>query len=90
MQALTQVGGFTAAAKRKKISVLRPITGTGKVAKIEIDISRIVNGQDNDFPLYANDILYVDRVPALVAVLPTATSSLISSLPYIILTAILR
>ena len=90
MQALTQAGGFTAAAKRGKVSVLRPVEGTTRLAQIEINIQRIIEGKDNDFPLFPNDILYVPRNSALATVLPNAGSSLLSSIPYIIVSALLR
>lgn len=90
MQALTQAGGFTQYSKRKEIYVLRPVTGTGKVARIDINIKNIINGEDNDFPLYANDIVYVDRVPTIVAVLPNALAGLFTSLPFAIITAALQ
>ncbi len=90
MQALSQSGGFTAAAKRKKVRVLRPVSGTGRLAPIEIDIQRIMHGEDNDFPLYANDILYIDRMPAFLTALPTALTGLFTSLPYAVITLALR
>lgn len=90
MQALTQAGGLSALAKRSKIRVLRPIEGTARLAQIEIDIERIMDGKDNDFPLYPNDILYVPRVSPLVATLPNAGTSVIASIPYIIISALLR
>jgi polysaccharide export outer membrane protein len=89
MQALTQVGGFTGSSKRKTVHVLRPVTGPGKVARIDVDVRRIINGEDNDFPLYANDILYVDRVSPFVAIIPNAIQSALTSLPYAIITALI-
>lgn len=90
MQALTQAGGLSALAKKSKIRVLRPIEGTARLAQIEIDIDRIVDGKDNDFPLYPNDILYVPRISTLAATLPGAGTSVIASIPYIIISALLR
>jgi len=90
MQALTQTGGFTAAAKRGQVRVLRPVEGTGLLAPIDINIERIIAGKDNDFPLFPNDILYVPRSSALATVLPQAGTSLLSSIPFIIISAIIR
>jgi polysaccharide biosynthesis/export protein len=90
MQALTQAGGFTPTAKRSKVRVLRPIEGTARLAQIDIDIQRIVDGKDNDFPLFPNDILYVPRISGLAASLPTAGAGMLSSIPFIILSTILR
>ncbi len=90
MQALTQAGGFSQFAKRGDVTVLRPIEGTGRLAPIEIDIERILHGQDNDFPLYPNDILYIPRISTLQALMPQIATQLVSSLPYIVISAILR
>ncbi len=90
MQALTQAGGFNATATRGKVRVLRPIEGTSRLAQIDIDIERILTGQDNDFPLFPNDILYVPRTSAIRAALPGIGTSLLSSIPYIVISALLR
>lgn len=90
LQALSQAGSFNPTAKRKTITVLRPVSGTGKVARIDLDLKKILNGEENDFPLYANDILFIDKQSALVTVLPTAVNSLLTTLPYALLTALLR
>jgi polysaccharide export outer membrane protein len=89
MQALTRAGGFTPAAKRAHISVLRPVEGTSRLAQIEIDIDRIIEGKDNDFPLFPNDILYIPRNSGLRAVLPGIGTNLLTSLPYILISALL-
>jgi polysaccharide export outer membrane protein len=89
MQALSQ-SGFTATAKRKKVIVLRPVEGTGKLARIDVDLRRIINGIDNDFPLYPNDILYVDRQSQFMTVLPNAALGLFTSVPYALIYAALR
>jgi polysaccharide export outer membrane protein len=60
-QALTQSGGFTRDAKRNKVRVLRPILNTSRRAEIDIDATRVFRGEDNDFPLLPNDVLYVSR-----------------------------
>lgn len=90
MQALTKAGGFATMAKRGKIRVHRPIEGTGLLAPIEIDIERILAGKDNDFPLYPNDILFIPRITGLQAALPQVGTSLLSSIPYIIISSLLR
>jgi polysaccharide export outer membrane protein len=61
MQALTQSGGFSRDANRSKVRVLRPIENTNRRAEIDIDVKRILEGKDNDFPLLPNDLLYVSR-----------------------------
>ncbi len=90
MQALSQVGGFTATAQRGKLQVLRPVEGTGKLAHIDIDIKRIISGEDNDFPLFSNDILYIPKNSALVTLLPQIATGVLSSLPYLVITTLLR
>jgi polysaccharide export outer membrane protein len=88
-QALTEAGGFTQFANRNKVRVLRPISGTAKRAEIDIDLKRVFEGKDNDFPLLPNDVLFVPRASAKAFLTPVGTSML-GGLPYIIITAILR
>lgn len=88
-QALTEAGGFTLYASRNKIRVLRPIPGATRRAEIVIDLKRVFEGKDNDFPLLPNDVLYVPRASARAVLAPVGTSML-AGLPYIIITAILR
>ncbi len=77
-QALAQAGGFTATASRGKVRVLRPILGTTRRAEIELNLNRIYEGKDNDFPLLPNDELYVPRTSSAKAVLagPVGTAML--------------
>jgi len=84
-QALTEVGGFTLNASRDKVRVLRPIAGTSRKAEIDIDLKRVFEGKDIDFPLLPNDVLYVPRATARVILTPVATSML-TTLPYLIVT----
>jgi polysaccharide export outer membrane protein len=88
-QAITTAGGFTAIASRNKARVLRPILGTSRRAEIEIDLNRVLHGKDNDFPLLPNDVLYVPRSSGRSVLVPLSTTML-ASLPYIIVTALLR
>ncbi len=84
-QALTQAGGFTPTASRGKVRVLRPILGTSRRAEIEVNLDRIYQGKDNDFPLQANDELYVPRATARALWGPIGTSMLATA-PYLIVT----
>lgn len=61
MQALTLSGGATPFAKLSHVFVLRPVANTTRRSQINIDVARILQGKDNDFPLLANDLLYVPR-----------------------------
>ena len=88
-QALTEVGGFTQFAVRDKVKVLRPVLGTNRRAEIVIDLKRIFEGKDIDFPLLPNDLLYVPRSGKR-AVGINAGNSIVNSIPYIIVTALLR
>lgn len=90
MQALAQAGGFTAAAKREDIAVLRPVVGTARLAKIPVDLKRIMNGQENDFPLFPNDILFVGRLPMIQQILPQTVQGLIQNLPFVLVTGVLQ
>jgi polysaccharide export outer membrane protein len=85
LQALTEAGGLTPSASRGIVRVLRPILGTSRRAEIDIDLRRVYSGQDNDFPLLPNDVLYVPRDNARAILLPVGTAML-TSLPYLIVT----
>jgi polysaccharide export outer membrane protein len=88
-QALTEVGGLTALASVGKVRVLRPILGTNRRAEIVIDVRDVLAGRRGDFPLLANDVLYVPR--SLGRSLTTSlVPGLIGSVPYIIVSAFLR
>lgn len=83
-QALTRAGGFTQAANRGKARVLRPILGTSRRAQIEINLNRIYEGKDNDFPLLPNDMLYIPRASLRMVLAPVGTS-LLTTLPYLVI-----
>lgn len=89
IQALTMSGGFTRDANRSKVRILRPIANTSRRAEIEIDVQRIFDGKDNDFPLLANDVLYVPH-SARHSILTTMGNALIPTLPGVAVAAILR
>jgi polysaccharide export outer membrane protein len=88
-QVLSEAGGFTPEASRNRVRVLRPITGTSKRAEIDVDLKRVFEGRDNDFPLLPGDVLFVPRATAKALLTPIGVS-LIGGLPYIIISAILR
>jgi polysaccharide export outer membrane protein len=88
-QALTEAGGFTQFATRDRVRVLRPILGTNRRAQIEIDLKRVFEGKDVDFPLMPNDVLFVPRSSGRAVLGPLGTSFL-GSVPYIIVSALLR
>jgi len=83
LQALTQSGGFTRDANKSKARILRPIAGTTRRAVIDIDIKRILEGKDNDFPLLPNDLLYVTHSIKHTAFV-VAGQVLIPIIPYIV------
>jgi polysaccharide biosynthesis/export protein len=84
-QALTQAGGFTPNASRGRVRILRPVLGTTKRAEIEVNLTRIYEGKDNDVPLLPNDVLYVPRASVRAILAPVGTSML-TTLPYLIVT----
>jgi polysaccharide export outer membrane protein len=88
-QALTEAGGFTTFATRDKVRVLRPVLGTNRRAEIDIDLKRVFEGKDVDFPLQPNDVVFVPRDTRRSVLAPVGTSFL-GSIPYIIVTALLR
>lgn len=83
-QALTRAGGFTQAANRRKARILRPVLGTSRRAEIEINLNRIYEGKDNDFPLLPNDVLFVPRDSARLLWAPVGTG-ILTSLPYLMI-----
>jgi len=87
-QALTEAGGFSPGANRDKLRVLRPIIGTNRRSEIIIDMKSLLAGRVGDFPLLPNDILYVSKSSGRAATgLLTGT---VASIPYVLITAILR
>jgi polysaccharide export outer membrane protein len=88
-QALAEAGGFTQFASRNKVRVLRPVAGTSRRAEIDVDLKRVFEGKDNDFPLLPDDALYVPRASAR-GVLAPAGTAMLGGLPYIIVSLILR
>ncbi len=88
-QALTEAGGFTPNAVRDRVVVLRPILGTNRRAAFEVDMKRVYKGEDIDFPLLPNDVLFVPRSTRR-TFLTTMGTSLLTSAPYLIITALLR
>ncbi len=88
-QALTEAGGFTQFAIRDKVRVLRPVLGTNRRAEINIDLKRVFEGKDVDFPLQPNDVVFVARDTRRSVLVPVGTAML-ASLPYILVTLLIR
>jgi polysaccharide export outer membrane protein len=82
-QALTETGGFTQYATRDRVRVLRPILGTNRRAEFDIDLKRILEGKEVDFPLLPNDVVYVARSGKRALLVPIGTQ-LLTSLPYLL------
>jgi polysaccharide biosynthesis/export protein len=88
-QLITMVGGLGRDAEPNKARVLRPILNTARRSEIPLNLKKILLGQENDFPLLPNDILYVPRnsrrstirTVAVIAA-PTALSLIITLLVY--------
>lgn len=60
-QLVTLAGGLRPEADPTKVVVLRPVMNTSKRAEIPLNLNRIMSGKDTDFPLLANDLLYVPQ-----------------------------
>ena len=88
-QALTEAGGFTQFAVRDKVRILRPVLGTNRRAEINIDLKRVFEGKDVDFPLQPNDVVFVSRDTKRSVLVPVGTSML-AYLPYAIVTLLIR
>jgi polysaccharide export outer membrane protein len=88
-QALAEAGGFSPFASRNKARVLRVVDGTSRRAEIDIDLKRVFEGRDSDFPLLPNDALFIPRATARNIAGPAGTAML-GGVPYIIVSAILK
>jgi polysaccharide export outer membrane protein len=60
-QLLTLAGGLSKDAAPEQARILRPIFNTSRRAEIPVNLKRVLEGKDNDFPVMANDVLYVPR-----------------------------
>lgn len=59
LQAISKVGGFTAAAAPSKVQIIRVVDGKEQVFRV--DVKRIQEGQARDVPLMPEDIVTVSR-----------------------------
>jgi polysaccharide biosynthesis/export protein len=89
IQALTMSGGFSRDANKSKVRVLRPISNTSRRAEIEINVQRIFDGKDNDFPLLANDVLFIPH-SVRHGILTTMGAAFIPTLPGLAVALALR
>jgi polysaccharide export outer membrane protein len=89
MQALTLSGGMTKDANRNNVRVLRPIEDTNRRAEIDINIKRVLEGKDNDFPLLPNDLIYVSRSYKR-TIWATVGQVALQTLPFVLVYAVLR
>jgi polysaccharide export outer membrane protein len=87
-QALTEAGGFNTTAS-SHVRILRPVLGTSRRAEINVDMKRVFEGKDPDYPLLPNDLVYVPRSARRGLATPIATG-LVTSLPYLIVTLLVR
>ena len=65
VQVLTLAGGLGREANPKEAIILRQISDTPRRAEIPLNITRVLAGKEDDFPLLPNDLLYVPRNHAL-------------------------
>jgi polysaccharide export outer membrane protein len=84
LQALVESGGLTQFAVQDKLTVLRPVLGTTRRAEFVIDLKRVREGKDNDFPLLPNDVVMVARDGKRAFWVPVGTQA-VSSVPYLII-----
>ena len=87
VQALSLVGGFTPEAQITSVHVLRPIADTTRRAEINVNVKRMLEGKDNDFPLLPNDLVYIPRSKKR-PVYSTLGTMLLQNAPYIIFTLV--
>lgn len=61
VQIISLAGGLSRDALPEKARILRPVLDSSRRSEVPIDITRILAGKDNDFPLLPNDLLYVPK-----------------------------
>jgi len=61
VQVLTLAGGLGREARPSEAIILRQISNTSQRAAIPLNLTRVLEGKDDDFPLLPNDLLYVPR-----------------------------
>jgi len=61
VQVLTLAGGLGHEANPTQAVILRQVSNTSQRAEIPLNITRVLAGKDDDFPLLPNDLLYVPR-----------------------------
>jgi len=85
-QAITLAGGLAKNADGKKARILRPILNSSRRAEIQIDLTKVLKGEATDFPLQANDVLFVPESSGKERVITIASAvavPLISTLIYL-------
>lgn len=60
-QLISLAGGLSRDAAADKALILRPVLNTSRRAEIPLNLKKVLSGKDNDFPLAANDLLYIPR-----------------------------
>jgi len=86
-QAITLAGGLAKNAQAKKARILRPILNSSRRAEIDIDLTKVLKGETTDFPLQANDVLFVPESGSKERAITVATAvgiPLISTLIYLV------
>lgn len=59
MEAVSSSGGVLRTAASGHVRILRRVEGDQKRAELTVDLKKIMQGKDNDVPLFAGDILIV-------------------------------
>ncbi len=87
-QAITLAGGLAKNAQAKKARILRPILNSSRRAEIDIDLTKVLKGETTDFPLQANDVLFVPESGAskerVITIATAVGLPLISTLIYLV------
>lgn len=61
VQIISLAGGLSRDAMPAKARIMRPVLDSSRRSEVPIDITRILAGKDNDFPLLPNDLLYIPK-----------------------------
>ncbi len=60
-QLVSLAGGLAPGAQGTRAWILRPVLNTDKRAEIPLNLTRIFDGKDADFPVLPNDLLYIPQ-----------------------------
>ena len=86
-QAISMAGLSPDAATEKAV-ILRPVEDTNRRAKMPVNVKKILQGEEPDFPLLPNDVLVIPQkhsVATRVLTFALPIAAIVSALSYVVL-----